>query len=987
LDALLPVAGFHGAVTFRRWAPILLVAATTLSAAVAAALASVAGNAASQDLPWFMAMKRHYQWWLAASVVAMAVATLLAWWAQRRYETKSVGPEHDGASADIVAAQLAAGIGQQLRAEELRQRVHDPWPMPVPLVVTEREVMDHWPVVRGDSGDNRPIMLAGDVTDIAAIFVRIPSGRIVLLGPAGAGKTVAARRLASALTESWTSLDPVPVMAHLSSWDVPGQPLADWLEQRIVDDHPALAGRRGVIRELINDQRLLFVLDGLDEIHPSLRAAAVLAINEALASGQRLVLTSRIDEFAAAVETSDVVSGAAVLELVELDETAAFDYLEAAVPPATARRWARLRATNANKTLVEVLRSPLYVAMARVVYGTSAAVPDELLDASRQSSRAAIERTLLAGYMQLTIETMFNTGPKRLRERQHASARRWLKQIAMWSRATGDIAWWELPRLVPTAAAGMLWATITAVLAGLLWMAFFAAFNPNSARTLSGVLVGLVVGAVAGCLFFPAHADTGVSFGLGDRRTRAVSGPAMLILEVAIALTAILANGRHVIAGTGHVLRCALIAFVVVCLVNPGWANPRRDSRVHWNARWLAIISGFSAGLAVYATTAIDSDATLDDYGGIAALMTFTVSALVGSFAGTVADRSTGRAWTIPAVVYRRLRWLSAGVAVLLAFAAYGALGRLYLDPGAFEQSRAQQTLGIVALGAFLTIAGRHLANVAPVRLPHRIAPARRRLAGSVLSRVLIGSLVGFCVGQVADTLQYIFPPAFINPGIVGLAAYVDDSHPSGILATQPTIVWVGTLVGTAVGMLVGLGDWLREPADESDLPSARAVLRADRTAAIVSLVLPIVLVPIATESFAGVTSNDAWRGWAQWASDNEHPWLQRVLSGVPDTWVFNLPTTLLAVCAPALLILALPVILAAWRKLAWPQYQLAHLWLAATGRIPWRLITFLERARDAGLLRQAGSVYQFRHLRLAEYAETNADRKESRRVPPDGKD
>jgi hypothetical protein len=133
VDALLLVAEFDGAVTIRRWAPILLVAVTTVTGAVAAALASVASNAASQDLPWFLAMKRHYQWWLAASVVATVAATLLAWWAQRRYETKLVSPAQDGASADIVAAQLAAGIGQQLPAEELPQRVHDPWPMPVPV--------------------------------------------------------------------------------------------------------------------------------------------------------------------------------------------------------------------------------------------------------------------------------------------------------------------------------------------------------------------------------------------------------------------------------------------------------------------------------------------------------------------------------------------------------------------------------------------------------------------------------------------------------------------------------------------------------------------------------------------------------------------------------------------------------------------------------------------------------------------------------------
>jgi DNA-binding SARP family transcriptional activator len=43
------------------------------------------------------------------------------------------------------------------------------------------------------------------------------------------------------------------------------------------------------------------------------------------------------------------------------------------------------------------------------------------------------------------------------------------------------------------------------------------------------------------------------------------------------------------------------------------------------------------------------------------------------------------------------------------------------------------------------------------------------------------------------------------------------------------------------------------------------------------------------------------------------------------------------------------------------------RLWLAARGRLPLRLMTFLEDARRRGVLRQVGAVYQFRHARLQE--------------------
>ncbi|WP_131770582.1 NACHT domain-containing protein [Candidatus Protofrankia californiensis] len=51
----------------------------------------------------------------------------------------------------------------------------------------------------------------------------------------------------------------------------------------------------------------------------------------------------------------------------------------------------------------------------------------------------------------------------------------------------------------------------------------------------------------------------------------------------------------------------------------------------------------------------------------------------------------------------------------------------------------------------------------------------------------------------------------------------------------------------------------------------------------------------------------------------------------------------------------------------AWIGYRVSHLWLAVQGRIPWRLVRFLDDSYDRGLLRQVGAAYQFRHVRLQE--------------------
>jgi hypothetical protein len=49
----------------------------------------------------------------------------------------------------------------------------------------------------------------------------------------------------------------------------------------------------------------------------------------------------------------------------------------------------------------------------------------------------------------------------------------------------------------------------------------------------------------------------------------------------------------------------------------------------------------------------------------------------------------------------------------------------------------------------------------------------------------------------------------------------------------------------------------------------------------------------------------------------------------------------------------------------AWGGLVVARAWLALTGELPWRAMTFLVDAHRRGVLRQAGAVYQFRHVRL----------------------
>jgi len=51
-----------------------------------------------------------------------------------------------------------------------------------------------------------------------------------------------------------------------------------------------------------------------------------------------------------------------------------------------------------------------------------------------------------------------------------------------------------------------------------------------------------------------------------------------------------------------------------------------------------------------------------------------------------------------------------------------------------------------------------------------------------------------------------------------------------------------------------------------------------------------------------------------------------------------------------------------------WLKFAIARCWLTIAGRLPWRLMPFLDDAYRRGVLRRVGAEYQFRHARLQDY-------------------
>jgi transcriptional regulator with XRE-family HTH domain len=350
------------------------------------------------------------------------------------------------------ASQLAFELRARLRREEEQRQIHDPLPLPVRWQLAPATLLDSWANIRkAKPGESVGALdLDGELDEIVAVYQRIPSGRLVVLGRAGSGKTILTIRFVLGLLDVSAPGDPVPVIFSVGSWHPGTTQLRDWLIEQLLRDHPGLAARgpdgSTLAAALVETGRILPVLDGFDEIAGGLHRQALAALN---ATTLPLLVTSRVDEYRAAVESSDVLTSAAAVALNALTATDLADYL-----PRTTRRhgpdgsvWEPVLAEvrdHPDGDLAAVLTTPLMVGLARTIYSdTPDHDPAELL---RFDSREATERHLLGSF----VPSVYRNQPG---SRAHDVDRveHWLGFLAhhLDRLGTHDLAWWQLGNRMP----------------------------------------------------------------------------------------------------------------------------------------------------------------------------------------------------------------------------------------------------------------------------------------------------------------------------------------------------------------------------------------------------------------------------------------------------------------------------------------------------------------------------------------------------------
>jgi hypothetical protein len=438
---------------------------------------------------------------VAIFVVAGHVLSTLKW-ARRESSGEPVASRGQLANAADALAHL---VKTKLDKDPLARHLMTYEPMKVLWV----QVHDGPPIAWAERSATT---LAGDINQLASEFPDLPTKRLAILGPAGSGKTALAILLTiGLLKKDRGSTDVVPVLLSLTEWDVEHESCADWVARRLADMYPALCDGTSygndAPKRLVHDRMILPVLDGLDEVPPTRRSAALKELNELMGHTNSLVLTARTSEYCEAVaEAGETLVQTLVIELSPVAVQDAVSYIQQRT--ARGRRldsWQyvfdQLQEVDHQEhphPLTEVLSTPLMISLARRVFNSGSADPEDLIDAARFPDSVSIKRHLLS----VLVPTVFDEESRRgHRPWTGQQARRWLTTVAAELNRTNthEFRWWQLYRNSTSLSGPYMRAIVLGV---LVWAIGGVAYGLST-----GLRHGLAYGAVHG----PVH---GLAFGL-----------------------------------------------------------------------------------------------------------------------------------------------------------------------------------------------------------------------------------------------------------------------------------------------------------------------------------------------------------------------------------------------------------------------------------------------------------------------------------------
>jgi len=611
----------------------------------------------------------------------------------------------------------------------------------------------------------------------------------VVLGRGGAGKSVLAIRFLLNWLSRRAPHEAVPVIFNLASWNPRATSLDVWLSRQLIRDHPALeaagTGKDSTLAEdLITANLVLPVLDGFDEIAPGLQPAALRQLS---ASRHRFLMTSRTTEYASAVTASDVLTGAACVELQDLSLADTKAYLARAASRADWDRVFEALADKSASQLPTVLTTPLMIGLARVVYGDNPGQsPMELLDPQRFPDAGSIEDHLFAAFIPAVYDNDYNPSHRSRRRWAVRDVEFWHQQLARHMRAldTRDFAWWHVGDTMPR-----------------LWRVPFAALAYGVG---CGVLYTIIYWVVLLTMALARHTRNGAPVEVGG----------MLSSELQVAINFGLCFG--------------LPMGIAVGLSTAAWRTGPSPSRTRIrfrgqarNARQgtlLAILGGMAVGLVGGSVVGFANWQQVGLKVGLQHGLTFALTTFaVFTFTGTSSPRS------YPPAGRRRQIWTGIGYGALVTVACASVFVILVNLHG----NTAGWLLPAAVIGILLAVtAGVIFGRRAEARVRPADARIRTRKVSMAMRRAIsIGVAVGVAVGA-ADGVTLGAGPTF-----AGLRPY-------GLLVGLSNGIATGITTAMIVTVMISRGGAFQHPVELTNRSTPLTTLALDRRNAFFQLLI-----------------------------------------------------------------------------------------------------------------------------------------------------
>ena len=575
--------------------------------------------------------------------LAISVGTVAAGWIgwTWRARTKQGDAALGAAELDHPTEMLAGAVKDQWTRAAADRGLLEPEPIPVvwqkpslPVAgpVSAAVGSKRFPPLPGLAAVGQQRLRAGQIRDLHAVYGGLGSGRLVITGAAGAGKSGAAVLLVLAALKHRDQVAgddrrrvPVPVMFTVHGWDPNTQRVQDWIVTQLQQTYPLFAGKSGTkAAALLAEGKVAVILDGLDEIPRELRPAALRALSQQATF--RVIILARSDEMAEAA-SHGLLEGAAAVELQGIDPVTAAEYLTRIQLDPAPSGWreltGRLRRTP-DSSIAQALSSPLTLTLVRDTYRGGDDIR-ELLDFCDDIDRHVSREDIVGHLLDRVLPAAYAQRPGQPPLRHDLqTAQQALRCLAarMNQDGTRDLQWWRIHEWAPAApriiATGLAFGLLTGLAAGL-------AYGLTYGLT-AGLAAGLIGGLTGGLAVVLPLRFRGLPSMMASARWRQVFRPPTLTHMLAVGLTVGLMVGLAfglavglsfgLTAGLAAGLAVGLTAGLAIGLTDAfsrpsaNDANPPRSSLALWRGNrayglGYGLAFGLTTGLAFGLTTGL----------------------------------------------------------------------------------------------------------------------------------------------------------------------------------------------------------------------------------------------------------------------------------------------------------------------------------------------------------------------------------------------